>query len=557
MFKHALFALLTASAVTHAQQLSYIESSAGLETPAWDGGKTTLELADINLDGNIDIVTVGDHGSPFINTQMHGVTVWFGDGAGGWSVSQTGNFGYGGVAVGDINNDGLPDVAYGVHHNYSGVDLGDQVLEVALGDGSGTHWTAWDDNLGEQGQSWGMFGTKLADIDADGWLDVASVAFGCCDGIHFYTNNRDGSWTPIFNRLGGNSGSWMDTGDIDADGYPDFVTDHQRGTVWINDGAGGFTSGDAGLPAGGILGRVGATLGDVNSDGRDDLAYCPSNAGVAVWLSTPAGWVRSSAGLPSTGSCNATRFADANADGLVDLFVYDAPTLTLYLGDGAGSWTEDTSITFPSPGTIAALAIGDADRNGHPDIAIVTRRNTGTFSSINELRFYRETSVPSMPTVRLSPDISGDVWRAGSTRFVSWLAGAPAGASTATIELSLSGSAGPWLPLQTLPDSGRAQIHLEPAWSSTDAHLRVTIDTSAGSAEHTSGPITIVGDGCYPDCDQSTGPGVLDVFDFLCFQDAFVVSDPYACDCNQATGAGTCDIFDFLCFQDAFVLGCS
>jgi len=54
---------------------------------------------------------------------------------------------------------------------------------------------------------------------------------------------------------------------------------------------------------------------------------------------------------------------------------------------------------------------------------------------------------------------------------------------------------------------------------------------------------------CYPDC---TGEGTLDIFDFLCFQDAFVQMAPYA-DC---TGEGTYDIFDFLCFQDAFVTGC-
>jgi 1,4-alpha-glucan branching enzyme len=56
-------------------------------------------------------------------------------------------------------------------------------------------------------------------------------------------------------------------------------------------------------------------------------------------------------------------------------------------------------------------------------------------------------------------------------------------------------------------------------------------------------------DSCYADCD---GSGLLDVFDFLCFQDAFVQGDPYA-DCD---GSGALDVFDFLCFQDAFVLGC-
>jgi PQQ-like domain len=63
-------------------------------------------------------------------------------------------------------------------------------------------------------------------------------------------------------------------------------------------------------------------------------------------------------------------------------------------------------------------------------------------------------------------------------------------------------------------------------------------------------------DGCYADCDQSTGVGVLDVFDFLCFQNSFVNAQPYACDCDTSTGPGVCDVFDFLCFQSAFVGAC-
>jgi hypothetical protein len=61
---------------------------------------------------------------------------------------------------------------------------------------------------------------------------------------------------------------------------------------------------------------------------------------------------------------------------------------------------------------------------------------------------------------------------------------------------------------------------------------------------------------CLADCDQSTGGGRLDVFDWLCFQTRFVSQDPYACDCDVSTGYSVCDIFDFLCFQNAFVAGC-
>ena len=62
--------------------------------------------------------------------------------------------------------------------------------------------------------------------------------------------------------------------------------------------------------------------------------------------------------------------------------------------------------------------------------------------------------------------------------------------------------------------------------------------------------ITAQGEVCYADCD---GSGSLDIFDFLCFQNSFVLGEPYACDCDPVP---VCDIFDFLCFQNAFVGGC-
>ena len=54
---------------------------------------------------------------------------------------------------------------------------------------------------------------------------------------------------------------------------------------------------------------------------------------------------------------------------------------------------------------------------------------------------------------------------------------------------------------------------------------------------------------CYADCD---GNGLLDFFDFLCFQNAFALGDAYA-DCDDT---GVLDFFDFLCFQNAFAIGC-
>ena len=62
---------------------------------------------------------------------------------------------------------------------------------------------------------------------------------------------------------------------------------------------------------------------------------------------------------------------------------------------------------------------------------------------------------------------------------------------------------------------------------------------------------------CYADFDESTGPGVLDIFDYLAFQNLFLERDPQACDCDTSSGPGVCDVLDFICFQAAFAAGCN
>jgi hypothetical protein len=57
---------------------------------------------------------------------------------------------------------------------------------------------------------------------------------------------------------------------------------------------------------------------------------------------------------------------------------------------------------------------------------------------------------------------------------------------------------------------------------------------------------------CYPDCD---GDGVLSLFDFLCFVNAFNASSSYA-DCDTSGCAPSLDLFDFLCYTNAFNAGC-
>jgi uncharacterized membrane protein len=64
--------------------------------------------------------------------------------------------------------------------------------------------------------------------------------------------------------------------------------------------------------------------------------------------------------------------------------------------------------------------------------------------------------------------------------------------------------------------------------------------------------LTPVAAPCYPNCDGSTSPPVLNVNDFVCFQARFAAADPYA-DCDRST---TLNVNDFVCFQGRFAAGC-
>ena len=60
---------------------------------------------------------------------------------------------------------------------------------------------------------------------------------------------------------------------------------------------------------------------------------------------------------------------------------------------------------------------------------------------------------------------------------------------------------------------------------------------------------------CYPNCDNSSAAPVLNVNDFICFQQIYAASDPYA-NCDGSTTPPVLNINDFICFQQKFAAGC-
>ena len=472
------------------QPLEYQESSAGLESPEWEEGRTELEMADINQDGNPDILSIGDHGSPYINSGEHGIMVWFGDGAGNWTSYMNGNFGYGGIAVGDLNGDGLWDVAYGMHHNYSGNDFGDQLIEAALGDGTGMNWTPWDDGLATAGEDWGMFGTDLADFNNDGLPDIVSISFGCCAGLHVYLNNGDGTWTHSWGFTGGNSGLDVTTGDFNGDGHIDIAASHEYGTVYLGDGTGGFTLADGNLP-GSSVGLDSPSAGDVDGDGTDEVAFI-YNGAIQVWKWGEGNqWTPLHSGLPQ-GGYQRVQLADINADGWADAAAASDTQIAIWLGDGAGNWTLAASI--PINGDPQAFRVSaDADHNGRMDLVVLVEEGEW-WTWQNYLRFYRETHPPESLWIRPLYPHGGEVWIGGSARLVRWISAVPGdGPGWVRIELSTSGPDGPWMPVADSLSNGGMYPWVVPQVNSDSCYLRLTLFTPQDTAwTVTSAPFRIL-----------------------------------------------------------------
>ena len=331
----------------------------------------SVEIADFNNDGYADLAVTSETDSSVI--------ILLGNGQGNFVPTDNSPF-YAGplpndIAVGDFNNEGNMDLAIANHEK--------KYLTVLLGNGKGNFTRANNSPFQTRGIPH-THGVAAGDFNNDGTLDLATdswgndqieVLFG--DSLSLFKSQS------IFFKVGKRPYQRLRAADLNNDGADDIVTTNTEGnnvTVLLANGKGGFTEA-VGSPFACGDNPFGIAIGDVNADGKLDLAIINSPGsmaegsgrnGMTVLLGDGKGKFTMMKGSPYESGKIPNRIAigDVNGDGVNDIVTSDNGNNKIYLF----MMNKNGSVSSQSPITVMnhpkGLAIADLNRDGKGDIVI-------------------------------------------------------------------------------------------------------------------------------------------------------------------------------------------
>ena len=367
-------------------------------------GPNSIAVSDVNGDGKLDVVGL---------TQYNGAFIFLGNGDGTFqapAVYATGTtFGCcNGLAVGDLNSDGKPDLAIA---NNDGIS-------ILLNKGNGT------------------FGT-----------------------VAYYSAGLAGS----------SPGDGIAIGDVNGDGKPDVVETNENfgAIIFLNQGGGVFAESGAinGVPMGSTDNLV---LADINNDKKLDIILVDGGGNVFTFYGKGTGVFTTGPAYPLQtqlfGGNYSVAVGDFNSDGTPDLLETDGEaTSTVSFGRGDGSFQTNQLYAY---GTLVANNIVTADFNGDgfPDIAQSLSGGANGKIGINLGSSHGVLGATSQVTASTCANnvvewvATGDVNGDGKADIVATMQGASfAGCQNNTVAVLIGQGTGKFKPAVYYPTNSAAQ----------------------------------------------------------------------------------------------------
>ncbi|KAI9129302.1 FG-GAP-like repeat-containing protein [Acaryochloris sp. CCMEE 5410] len=405
-----------------------------------------FELQDLNQDGSVDILGT----SLLRGGEMQ---VAFGNGDGSFQVRPKPNLpraneptgpvaSANSIAVGQLDNDGIPDLVYTNYRfnritveGIGSLNTGNGPSAIALGDINGDGLddiavaNAFDNNVSVFLNNGGAFNSPavqynvgilpndlaLGDINRDGHLDLL-VVNSRDHNISVLENRGDGTFADAVNYATEFSPFSLELGDLNRDGNQDIVVLHRAGgfSVLENQGDGSFQSTLYGANGNSSVNYASSgpafALGDVNGDLYLDIVKTTSNS-VDIWINQADGtFTEGVRDLQVGRNPQAVSLGDFNQDGFLDIVTVNSTdaSATVLLGDGQGDFFSQQRQDFAIGGYAGSLVVADLDLDGDLDFATqYFDKNPGTnriYSSSNPRGFFSSAGTAKLYVAENSPD---------------------------------------------------------------------------------------------------------------------------------------------------------
>lgn len=265
-----------------------------------------------------------------------------------------------GVYAGDLNGDGLPDIAT--------ADRRADTVSILYGDGAG----GFSPRV-VLGTDRGTSHVLAEDIDRDGFVDIA-VTCENQNRVNIFYSSDSGYSAPQALGNTRTAPEELTIVDLDGDGNLDIATANRVGdavSIFYGDGQRGWSTVETISDLNDLLS---IDFGDLNADGRPDLVVTEFDPGsVTVLLGAENRVFQAPTNYEALGGVNDVVVRDIDNDGALDIAVSGSRTndISIFYGDNSGLFPLPVKyITGSGPYGIEAV---DLDGDGMLDLATANR----------------------------------------------------------------------------------------------------------------------------------------------------------------------------------------